>query len=230
MKKDESEKTTTETVKKSVVPKADQDQIQANDAGEVERQIEAVLQSPETAALVAGRGYDAKKLRVGSGLVASFQEKVNVRQQEMGSLQGGSATLKAATGDLKLKVADLRESARVAYPKDPAARQALGATEKVPQDQEKLLVYARTCAEAARKAHHAAALREVGFDSGGFDAAISAFAGARVAATVAEQSAKRATAERDAAYRELKDWAQPFRRIVKLALKARPDLLTPLGL
>ena len=47
------------------MPRADQDQEQANFAGEVARQVQAVLGSPETVALVARRRYDADKLADG---------------------------------------------------------------------------------------------------------------------------------------------------------------------
>ena len=227
---DEIEMVAEEIKAKVVRVRTDQDQLKANYAGEVERQIAAILQNAETAVLVEKRGLSAEKLGIGQGKVVAFQTTISAKQQALGSLQGASGALKMAFIEAKRKVSDLRESTRIAYPKDTAAQQALGATEKVPADQEKFLSYARSSGEAAKQAPHAAALQEVGFDSAAYDAAITAFANARTAFTVAEQTSKQATAERDLAFEELKNWAQVFRRTVKLALKARPDLLTPLGL
>ena len=56
---------TVATVKKTPVPRADQDQQQANFVGEVARQVQAILGSPEVAALVARRRYDAARLADG---------------------------------------------------------------------------------------------------------------------------------------------------------------------
>jgi chromosome segregation ATPase len=224
-----------ETIADDVKTKAprvrtDQDQLKANYTGEIERQIAAIRQSSEVAALVAARGLTGEKLEIGQEKVLAFQATVNAKQQGLGSLQRSSLALKEAFAGAKLKVSDLRESVRIAYPKDKAAQQALGATEKVPGDQEKFLSYARTCGNAAKQAPYAAALDEVGFDSAAYDTALEAFANARATFTVAELGSKQTTVERDVAFQDVKDRAQPFRRMIKLALKARPDLLTPLGL
>lgn len=215
---------------KPIRVRTDQDQLKANYAGEVERQIAAILLSADTAMLVAARGLTAEKLAVGQAKVAAFQATVNAKQQGLVSIQSASAALKETFAEAKRRVTDLRESARIAYPKDTAAQQRLGATAKVPGDQEMFLSAARAYGNVARQESHATALLEVGFDSVAYETALEAFAAARAAFTVSEQSRKQATATRNAAFQELKDWAQPFRRAVKLALKTHPELLKPLGL
>lgn len=226
----EVEMQTAETKVKKPAPRNNQDQIQTNYAGEVERQIGAILQNAETLALVTARGYDTVKLGVGQAKIGAFQAKVNTKQLTLGDLQKAASENKNAFATAKSKVTDLRESVRIAYPKDKAVQQAFGLTDRVPQDQEKFLSYARVGAETAKQAAYAPALQGVGFDSVAYESTIEAFARARATLTVAEQRAKEATAERDSVFQELKDWTQPFRRAVKLALKTRPDLLTPLGL
>lgn len=228
MGKSEDKMTSTEA--KTVKPKADQDQVQTNYVGEVERRILAVQQNPETAALVAKRMFNAEKLTEGLGLVAAFQGELSERQQTLGQVRGASAALTTGLDEAKAAVTEFRESVRLAYPGDRALQQTLGVTERVPQDQEKFLLYARTCAATAKKAPYAQALTAAGFEITAYESKIDAFATARTDFLLAEQAAKSATVARDDAFKVLKTWAVSFHRALKLALKARLDLLKPLGL
>ncbi len=225
------EETNTEVlVKKTVVSRADQDQEQANFAGEVARQVQGVLGSPETAALVARRSYDATKLAAGLALVTALTATRATRQETLGNLRATGEARTDGFSKAKAAVTDYRESVRLAYPGDKALQQSLGLSERVPQDQEKFLIYARSCAMTAKKAPHAQALEDTGFELVGYESTIAAFATARTHFVVAEQAAKSATLGRDEAFKQLKTWATSFRRATRLALKAHPELLTPLGL
>lgn len=212
------------------MPRVDQDQKQANFAGEVGRQVQVVLDSPETAALVTKRKYDTARLAAGLALVTAFETKRATRQEALGGLRTAGGALTEGFGKAKVAVTDYRESGRLAYPGDKALQQSLGLSERVPQDQEKFLVYAHTCATTAKKAPHAKALDDTGFEITGYDSALAAFATVRTHFLLAEQTAKSATLGRDEAFKALKTWAQSFRRAARLALKARLDLLGPLGL
>ncbi len=216
--------------KKTVVARADQDQEQANFTGEVARQVQAVLDSPETAVLVAKRSYDTAKLAAGLALVTAFETKRATRQEALGGLRTAGGALTEGFSKAKIAVTDYRESVRLAYPGDKALQQSLGLSERVPQDQEKFLVYTHTCAATAKKAPHAKALDDTGFEITGYDSTLATFATARTNFLLAEQTAKSATVARDGAFKALNTWAQSFRRAARLALKARPELLNPLGL
>ena len=215
----ESETQTTEVVKKTAVPRADQDQLQANFVGEVAREVQVLQQSPESLAKMAKRNYDAAKLNAGLVLVAVFQAKRAARQEKLGGLRAAGGTVIESFSTAKGAVTEYRESVRLAYPDDKAMQQILGVNERVPQDQEKFLVYATTCATTAKKAPYATALEEVGFELSVYESTIAAFDTARTHLTVAEQEAKDATAARDTAFNTLKKWAQSFRRALRLALK-----------
>lgn len=221
---------TAQVAKKTAAPRADQDQQQANFAGEVARQVQAVLGSPETATLVAKRKYDQAKLAAGQALVTTFQDKRALRQEEIGNLRAAGSVQTSGFEEAKTAVTDYRESVRLAYPGDKALQQSLGLSERVPKDQEKFLIYASTCAATAKKAPHAKSLEDTGFELAGFESTIAAFSTARTSFLLAEQAAKSATVARDDAFKALKTWAVSFHRALKLALKARPDLLKPLGL
>ena len=204
---------------KTTVERADQDEVQANFAGEVAQQIQVVQQRPEVAAAMAKRSYTTAKIAEGTELVDAFQAKRATRQEKLGNQRAASEALASGFSAAKQALTEYRESVRLAYPNDKAQQQALGINERVPQDREKLIVYANTCATTAKKAPYAQALTEIGFDLAAFESAIAAFATARTDFKVAEQEAQAATADRNAAFQALKTWTQSFRRALRLALK-----------
>ena len=133
-------------------------------------------------------------------------------------------------GCIKDGLTEFRDTVRLAFPKDKAAQQALGATGKVPQDQEKFLILVRACAAAAKTPGYAQKLVQKGYDSDAFESLIEDFASNRAALAATNQSAQGATAQRTADFKAVQDWSQTFYGALKLALKNRPDLLGPLGL
>jgi hypothetical protein len=215
---------------KMAAPRADQDQEQANFVGQVQRLIQALQGDATLLALVAKRKVTPETLTAGLTLITTFNDKRALRQEAMGSLRAAGGTQAVAFGVAKLAVTDYRESVRLAYPGDKALQKSLGLSERVPKDQEKFMVYATTCATTAKKAPHAKALEDTGFEIAGYESKVSAFSTARASFLRAEIDAKSATAARDEAFKSLKTWVASLHRAIRLALKTRPDLLATLGL
>ncbi len=220
----------TQITKKPRAPRSQQDQIQANEAETLANQLQAVKQHPEIAALLAQRSYDTPKIGEGQALAVAFQQAFNKRQGLIATTREQAATLATDFSTGKDVLSELRESGRIAFPGDRAAQEKLGIRQRPPQDQEKFLVFARACAAAATTEPYKSALTAVGFNPQKLVTALDALTDCRAGFINSEQEAKSATAERDAAFLALKKWSQPFYRAIRLALKSRPDLLTPLGL
>lgn len=215
---------------KTAVPKADQDQEQANFVGEVQRLIQTLQGDATLMALVGKRKVTPEKLTAGLALIATFNDKRALRQEAIGSLRAAGSAQTNGFEEAKRAVTDYRESVRLAYPGDKALQQSLGLSERVPKDQEKFLVYATTCATTAKKAPHTTSLEDTGFEIAGYESTINVFSTARASFLRAEVSAKSATAARDEAFKALKTWTASCYRAIRLALKVRPDLLATLRL
>ena len=129
---------------------AEQDQEQMNFVGEVDKCIRTLEQNDEALALVAKRDVTPATLTEGKALIAAYQASFTTREQMIGSITERTATVSSGWDGMKEAVTEFRDTVRLAFPKDKAAQQALGATGKVPQDQERFLILARACATTAK--------------------------------------------------------------------------------
>ncbi|MCX6366350.1 MAG: hypothetical protein NTX57_06515 [Armatimonadetes bacterium] len=230
---DETKQTTgaavpTATKKKKTF--AEQDQEQMNLVGEVDKCIRTLEQSAEALTLVAKRDVTLTTLAEGKAWIAAYQASFTVREQKLGAITEKTALVSSGWEGIKDGLTEFRETVRLAFPKDKAAQQALGATGKVPQDQEKFLILVRACAATAKTPGYAEKLVQKGYDSDAFENLVEDFASNRAALAATNQSAQGATAQRTADFKAVQSWSQSFYRALKLALKNRPDLLGPLGL
>jgi hypothetical protein len=83
-----------------------------------------------------------------------------------------------ADDDLKARFAahaDLRSTIKLAFPRDKVAQQTLGATGRVPLDDDKFLTAARAAGHAATQEPYAATLTKRGHKADAYTATLSAF-------------------------------------------------------
>jgi len=105
--------------------------------------------------------------------------------------------------------------------------------DKIPQDAQKFITAACASYTAALQEPYAATLATYGFPAATIQsaqAALDAMSQADQVQAAALGAATQATANRDAAVKDLNAWVKQFSKIAGVALKGRPDLLKKLGL
>ena len=123
---------------------------------------------------------------------------------------------------------DLRSTIKLAFPRDKVAQQTLGATGRVPLDDDKFLTAARAAGQATTQEPYAATVTKRGHDASAYSATLNAFDTARSTARAAADAAIAATATRDSADEALQTWLLTFEGIIALELKHDPHLATRL--
>ena len=216
--------------------RAAQDQRLANDIAAARVLLETARIDAEIAPLLAARGYDAAKLAQGLAAQQAAQDAYTARQTALGLLGNGATNADAAQTTARQNYADFRETGRAVAAVSSnaaAARATLGLNGKVQADAQKFITQARASYAAARQAPHAAQFATYGYPEAilaALESALDALEQAQRAHTAADSGAQDATRRRDAAFKALSEWLAPFKRIAKVALRARPDLLARLGL
>ncbi len=213
---------------------ASQDQALANRINQYRGALILARDSSELLSLLQPRGYDDAALAAGIALCDAAQVAFTARQSAQAAQQAAQLAEQAARQVARDGFQDFRKIARAVFRADPAAQTALGATGRVPSDQEKFLTLA-TAAYAAVLEHsdYLAALTQRGLDQSVIQAEqakLEALVQANAAHEVAKAAAMRATAERNAAAKAMDDWWAQFRAIAQVALKDRPDLRYELGI
>ena len=202
--------------------RADQDQRIQNDITQYVQDIQAVRDDTALAAALSELGFDSAALDEGDTHAVSAQSAYTQRQIAMGAEE---ASLKIATDadeTARRRFVHYRDVVRIAYPRDPASRKALGATGSVPKDRQKLVTMARAAYQSAGQAPYAAALAKRGYNAASLGAAEllrDSLDSATAALTAASRAAVEATTARNDAYRTLTDWGTPFRAAIRRARK-----------
>lgn len=207
---------------KSKAGRAEQDQKIQNDITQFLQDIQAVRDDTELATALSELGFDDTALTEGEALSATAQSAYTQRQVAMGTEEAALQTVLQADETARRRFVHYRDVVRIAYPRDPAARKALGATGIVPKDRQKLVTLARAAYQSALQAPYAPSLAKRGYNAAGLGAAealLDSLDSATAALTAASRAAVEATTARNAAYRSLTDWGIPFRAAIRRTRK-----------
>jgi len=191
--------------------------------------ISNTLADAELQALVAGFGYTAEKLAAGQQLSDRARAAVNAQTAAAGAGQQATAHLRAADAAARDAYQALAQVARAAFAKDKAQLAGLGLTGRMPHPTAAFLAAAYTLFDNAAGV---AALAAFGYDSArltGERAKIAALDAANQAQEAAKGAAQQATRDQDAALAALADWLAQYRKIARVALRGKPQLLEKLG-
>ncbi len=218
----------TETIAAPKVTLQDQriaDRISA--AGQL---IEAARQDPEIAAIMANYGYDGLAFDVGQAHQQAAQGAFNARQTAMAARDQAALALKEARAAVRRTYANFRRVARAIYT-DTTDRTALALRGNIPGDDQKFLTLVRASYAAAAIAPYQTKLATYGYPVETLTdmvAELDAFSAADDAQNTAAAAAKQATADRNAAVKEMDAWVRQFTAIARVSLKDRPDLIDKL--
>jgi hypothetical protein len=205
----------------------EQDRELSNFIAQSKVTIETILNTPEIFALVAPRGFDAAKLADGLRIQAISQDTFTKRQEAIGAEASANLAVSEARKKAYVAYNDFRETARVAY-RSETERRKLGVIGTIPSDTEKLLTQARASLATAGQAPHSAIFNTLGYDAAGISSAMATIEVLHTTRIEQEQrrtAAIAATATRNDAATRLKQWMQDLKRIARVALRARPELL-----
>jgi len=215
-------------------PRSSQDQALANRINQYRTTLTTAQANPELLDLLRPRGYDEVAFGVGLSRCDAAQTTFTARQNAIADRQEAAAAEKAARQAARDGFTDWRKTVRAVFRTNPAAQTALGATGRVPADQEKFLTLANASyTTALENSDYQTALTNRGYDPPAIQAEqakLQALLQTSAAHEAAKGAAVRATAERDAAAKAMDEWWFEFRAIAQVALKDRPDLLIGLGL
>jgi len=192
--------------------------------------IEAARNDPEIAAIVAGYGYDDPAFDIGEGLQRAAQDAFNARQMAMAARDQAALELKEARAAVHRTYADFRRVARAVYT-DTTDRTALALRGSIPNDDQKFLTLVRASYAAAAIAPYQTRLATYGYPVETLTdmvAELDTFSAADDAQNTAAAAAKQATANRNAAVKEMDAWMRQFTAIARVSLKDRPDLIDKL--
>jgi hypothetical protein len=212
--------------------RADQDQEVANFITQTRQMIEIARDDHVIAPILAARGYNAAALAQGLALQQTAQSTFTARQTAMAAQQQAAAAAADALAAARATYTDFRETARSTF-SNPDARTALKVTGKIPEDLQKFLTTARSSYAVAQSAPYQATLATYGFPAATLASAVAALDALSEAYKAQEtigQDAVKATADRDAAVKALKQWAKQFKGIASVALRAQPTQAKKLGL
>jgi len=195
-----------------------------------EQQIKAAAGEVEAASELAEGGYTPEVFEtVATPLQVEALNKFAARQAADGAKLAATGAMKTTEKSARTLYTKDRDLGRSAFPKDPAAREALGLSGRAPQSLDELITAARTLAKegqsnqlyAARLAAKAVTAAKLTQLSKAIDALVTA----NLAQEAAIAAVPQATKERDLAYQALKAWMSEYRAFAKAQLKDRPDVL-----
>jgi hypothetical protein len=212
--------------------RSQQDQETANLITESAELIGTIRADAEIAAIMGERGYSVERLDEGSALQAAAQSAFNTRQTALAEQKQATANLQAKETEARRTYQDFRETARAIFTTD-AERVYLGLKGEVKKDLEKFITQARASYDGAKAAPYITKLASYGFPLTSITAAIAGLDQLEAANTAQNQAigaAKGGTSSRIKAVEGLAAWVSQLRKIAKVALRSRPDLLAKLKL
>jgi hypothetical protein len=198
----------------------------ANDIALAEQLIHSVLGQPGLLLALAPIGFNETELNVGLGFFRTAQEKFNARQEALSIATETKTTRDHALEFAKNEFMAYRQTVQVNY--RGADRANLGASGAMAADIEKFRTNARSAYTAASKSPYIEVLAKYGFTPERFTLALGTLdelAATDSACKSAQGSARAATEERDIAGNALTTWLTKFRKLSRIALKSRPELL-----
>jgi hypothetical protein len=208
---------------------AAQDQETANTINTVRARLLSIQGNGEAVARLEPRGYGAAGLTEGLGRVDTAQAKFDVRQQAMSAEDSAAACFKTIESEARAGYKDFTTIAAKVLADAPAARNAIVIAARELRDQDKFRTNVEAAYQAALKDTAALAkLGKRGYDQAGVQAELAkltAMSQANADYAAAQQAAKLALDEREAAYKALKAWWGEFYATAQVAFQGRSDLL-----
>lgn len=209
-------------------------------APDISRQLESTrvfivnATDPEISSLLGALGVNVVSLSTGQGLWDTATESVSGQDIATGLQKEATDALDKQRKVAYVAYVDRRNIARAALKANPAGLTTLGIVGSAPRTVAGLLQAGRTFVKAVRENPHLAdALATFGQNEAtlaAFEAELTALAEAEAAQKRAIGATQQATRDQKAALAALKDWYSTVRRVSRVALKARPDLLEKLGI
>jgi len=188
------------------------------------------LSDPEIQSLVAGFGYMVEKLNAANGLCAAAQAAVNLQKSKEGGQQESTRLLSEAERTARDAYQALAKVARAVFIKDKAQLVTLGLTGRQPRDIAEFLTAAYTLFDNAAALP---ALADYGYGAARLQTErgkIVALDQANRRQEAAKGAAQQATRDQEAALQSLHDWLAQYRKIARVALREKPQLLEKLGI
>ncbi|WP_309712031.1 hypothetical protein [Armatimonas sp.] len=207
--------------------RAAQDQALANFFTTALTRLHAAAADPVLEPFLTRRTIKPAVLAEGIALGTTLQSRFTDRQRKEEADDKGLAAIADTRKSARAGFTLYRETVRLAYPSDTAARAALGATGSVPPDDDTFLSTATAAYAIAADLAHAATLANAGFGASEHAAALatlSAFAAARTAYPAVHAATLQATADRDSAAAVFKTWMATYNRAARLIVKEHPEL------
>lgn len=179
--------------------------------------------------LVTEFSYSAGKLNEGLALVTAAQAAANQQTIRAGAQKLATQTFADAQTAARDAYQALAKLARAVYLRDPAQRSALGLDGAAPKATSAFLTSAFTLFDNAA---NLSALSDYGYDAAklaGERAKITAMRDADNAQEIAKGEAQQATAEQESALAAMNDWVAQYRKVAKIALRGKKQLLEQIG-
>jgi hypothetical protein len=192
--------------------------------------IQNSINDPEIMDLVGEFGYDAAKLNAALTLYNTARAAVELQKNKAGDQQNATQAFNEAQKTAFDAYQALAKVARAVFSADPAQLTMLGLTGGMPKDNPSFFNAAYTLFDNASGNE---ALAEVGYDAAKLTSErlkIAAMSTADLAQEAAKGAAQQATAEQDAAMQALNDWVGQYRKIAKVALRGKKQLLEKIGI
>lgn len=211
--------------------KAEQDQVIADFNTAAAQYLAIILDEAEIASLLAARGYDAAKLAAGRQLQQRLQAAIAHRQILIGRKSAAGSDLDYAAASAREAFKEYRGTVQAIATFTADDRKALGANGDIFKDRQKFITQATAAYTNAALPAYASTLAECGYPAAALTAAratLAAFYQADTDQSIVEGDATKATADRNIAYEELKTYLKQLKRLAKVALRHRPDLLKKL--
>jgi hypothetical protein len=213
---------TMETTSEQKALRAEQDQTIQNDIAQYVQDLLAARSDSALAVKIEELGFNSVILDEGDGYTSAAQTAYNKRQQAIGAEDAAFTTLTHDDAQARAMRTHYRAVVRIAFPKNPAARIALGAIGRVPKDRQKFVTQARAGYQAGAEPPYAEEMTRRGYGPDKLSEAVAtldAVDASAAAHAVARHTATDATTERNTAYDQLTEWGVPFRAAVRLARK-----------
>lgn len=197
--------------------------------------IHGSLDSPEILDAVAPLGYTAAVFADGQARYDRVQALLQATTTRRGTKARVTRSVSDAERAARTAATRLGTIVRAVFLSDPAARATLGVTGRLPDSRDAFLAYAETLFASALAAptELAARLASLGYTTAKLtseQAKIAALRAEQTAQAAAKGDSEQETVRLTEALAHLNEWVMQYRKLARLALADRPQLLEKLGI
>ena len=213
-------------------PRSAQDKIIEAYVTDAKKFLKVAADDAEIRPILEAHGYDAAEFTTGNALAKTAADAFEGRAAGMGHQQLTGSALSAAIRTAREDYAAFRDIARAAFPAD-ADRVALSLKGEVPDDTARFITTAATSYAAAGKDPFAAKLTKRGYPAARLTTLLrnlDDLTGTGGNQDAALGDAIEDTAQRDAAYAQLKAFMKELKGTARGALRGKAGLLAKLEL